>query len=58
MPKRNYQQIKSELDEVMDFLQNPETDIDDALTHYEKAKKLIAELEQYLEGIDKTLQNS
>lgn len=50
---RTYKQIKQELDEVLIKLQDPETDLDDAIKLHEKGKLLIAELEKYLAAVDK-----
>jgi exodeoxyribonuclease VII small subunit len=52
MSKRTYRDIKDELDKVLDDLQDPATDIDEALELHKKAEGLITELETYLDGVD------
>lgn len=46
--KRSYQQLRTELDALLDAIQDPEIDIDQALVLHEKAQKVIRELETYL----------
>jgi exodeoxyribonuclease VII small subunit len=55
MPKKatsttlTYQALSQKLDEVLIKLQDSDTAIDDAVSYYEEAMKLIARLEQHLE---------
>jgi exodeoxyribonuclease VII small subunit len=48
-PKQNYQDLSSELDEVLDKLQSDDLDVDSAISLYEKGLKLVTELEKRLE---------
>ncbi len=50
---KSYQQLQTELQAVLEKLEDPELDIEQSFTEYEKGEKLIAELEKYL----KTAQN-
>lgn len=47
--KQDYQALKRELDEVLDILQQDDTEIDTALAHYKKGLELTKQLEAYLE---------
>lgn len=47
---RSYKTIKDELDAVVDKIQASEADIDESIDLYKQAKKLILELESYLEN--------
>lgn len=58
MSKKTYQELKSELDDVMIRLQDPVTDIDDAIALHDQAKKLIAELEAYLDDAGNAIKKS
>ena len=46
--KKTYQQLKSELDEIIVKLEDPDIDIDEALTLHQKAGALTRDLDQYL----------
>ncbi len=48
MSKKTYQQLQSELDEVLSELQSSELDIDKSLELYSRGQKLIKQLEDYL----------
>ena len=48
----NYQKLKAEFEEVLDSLQNPDTDIDEALKLHAKGQKLLAKLEVYLKEVE------
>lgn len=48
----NYQNMQSELDEIMIALQQPELDVDQAIEYYQRGLELIAELEDYLENAE------
>ncbi|MDL2342246.1 MAG: exodeoxyribonuclease VII small subunit [Patescibacteria group bacterium] len=45
----NYQQLKAELDAVLETLQQPDTDVDAAVAGYERGLTLIHQLESYLQ---------
>lgn len=51
--KKTYQELKNELESVLEQLQNEDTDIDQAVELHKKGQKLIKELEDYLGTIDK-----
>jgi exodeoxyribonuclease VII small subunit len=44
----NYQELKSELDEIMLALQQEDLDVDKALEHYQRGLELVQQLETYL----------
>lgn len=52
MSKKTYKQLKNELEKVLDRLQDPQTDIDEALRLHEEGKKLIDQLEAYLDDVE------
>lgn len=51
--KKTYQELKNELEAVLEQLQNEDTDIDQAVELHKQGQKLIKELEGYLGAIDK-----
>jgi len=46
----NYHNLNEELDEILNELQSAELDIDEAISKYEKAMKIVAKLEEYLKS--------
>jgi exodeoxyribonuclease VII small subunit len=46
--EKSYQQLSQELAEIIDWFESDKVDLDQAVANYEKAVKLIAELENYL----------
>ncbi len=46
--KESYADLKTKLDEVIDNIQDPSTDLDQALILHAEGKKLIDKLEKYL----------
>lgn len=46
--RKNYRQLSQELDEIIDWFESGELNIDEAVPKYEAAMKLITELEKYL----------
>lgn len=44
-----YTQLKAELDEVLIKLQDPSTDLDEAVKLHESGKKLLKKLEAYID---------
>jgi exodeoxyribonuclease VII small subunit len=46
--KKNYQVLSAELDEILARLQDPATDVDEALKLHEHGQVVIKELEAYL----------
>ena len=54
--KKSYRELKSELDEVMSsFETSAHEDVDEMLKDYEKASKLIQQLESQLEKAEVSL---
>lgn len=62
MAKESYKDLKKKLDEIIEKMQDPATELDDALALHEEGKKLIVSLESYLKGVqekvDKATKNS
>jgi exodeoxyribonuclease VII small subunit len=50
---RNYQTMNAELAKIIDWFESDQVNLDEAVAKYEKALKLITEIETYL----KTAQN-
>lgn len=48
MIKKTYNQLQTEMNEVLNKLQSTELDIDQALNLYKKGQELIKQLEDYL----------
>lgn len=46
--KKNYRQLSEELSELLDWFDSEDVDLDEALTKYEQAMKLIEQMENYL----------
>lgn len=51
---KTYKELKSELDEIMQWFESDDVDVDKAIVKYEQGIKLVKELEAYL----KTAENS
>lgn len=56
--KKTYQELKEQLDTILDRLQDPATEIDDAIKLHETGKKLLAELEAYLEQAEQKIKKA
>lgn len=52
----SYQDLKQELEQVLDELQREETDLDKATQLHTKAQELVKQLEAYIEEVEKSLQ--
>ncbi len=52
----SYQDLKQELEQVLDELQHEETDLDKATQLHAKAQVLLKQLEAYIEEVEKSLQ--
>ncbi|MBA3757615.1 exodeoxyribonuclease VII small subunit [Candidatus Saccharibacteria bacterium] len=46
--KKSYSQINEQLAEIIEWFENSEINIDEALAKYESAMKMIAEMEEQL----------
>lgn len=55
MADKTYKQLQAELDKLMAQLQDDELDVDTAIVTYEKATKLIAELQKHLKSAENKL---
>lgn len=55
MTEANYQQLQSELDQILDRLQSGETDIDEALELHKHGQEIIKSMESYLKKAEATL---
>jgi len=53
---KTYQELSSELDNVLAKLQQPDIAVDDAVKLYEQGMKLAAELEKHITTAENTLQ--
>ena len=49
---KTYKAMAAELDRLMEELQSDELDIDEAVKVYEKARKLISNMEAHLDGAE------
>lgn len=56
-PARNYQELSTELDTVLEALQAPDLDVDQAMELYERGQKVVAELEKYLQSAENKIRN-
>jgi exodeoxyribonuclease VII small subunit len=56
-PEKSYQQLKDELEEILNKLQHEDTDIDQAIELHKNGRQVLAQLEAYLkkitDGVDK-----
>ncbi len=47
-PNKSYKQMSEELNNIMEWFESTDLDVDEALTKYEQATKLLDEMEKYL----------
>lgn len=52
MPKKDYQALSRELDQLLDSLQSAELDIEQAVKAYERGMAIIAEIETILKAAE------
>ncbi len=50
--KKTYRELRTELDDLMVWFDNDDVDVEQALAKYGEAKKIIAELEKYLDDTE------
>jgi exodeoxyribonuclease VII small subunit len=55
MAEKTYRQLQKELDVLMAQLQDDDLDVDTAITTYEQASKLIAQLKKHLQSAENKL---
>lgn len=59
MPKTNkttsYRELNDELAKIILWFESGEADVDEALTKYDQAQKIIAEIEKYLKSAENRL---
>jgi exodeoxyribonuclease VII small subunit len=55
-PEQGFQEMRTQLDEVLLKLQDPDCDVDEAVELYEQALKLVAKLEQHLQTAENRIQ--
>jgi exodeoxyribonuclease VII small subunit len=55
-PKKTYQSLRAELDEVLLQLQDPTCDVEAAAALYERGLALIADLKTRLQTVENTIQ--
>jgi exodeoxyribonuclease VII small subunit len=53
--KLNYRDLKDELDQVMQQLQDSELDVDQALVLYQRGQEIIKQLDAYLKTAENTI---
>ena len=57
MPKKevSYQKLSTELDKLLEKLQDPATSLDEAMQLYKRGRTIIGELETYLTQTENTI---
>lgn len=50
--KKTYRQLSDELAQLMEWFESGNVDLDEAIVNYQKAMKLIGELEDYLKNAE------
>ena len=50
--EKTYQELKTELDELLDWFESSDVDVDEATKKYEQASKLLVELEEKLKSAE------
>lgn len=56
MDKKDYQTLSGQLETVLDKLQTPDVQVDEAVKLYEEGLKLIAALEKHLEQAENKIE--
>lgn len=54
--KLDYKKLSAELDDILDKLQSPDLDVDEALASYERGMTIAKELEKYLKDAENKIQ--
>ena len=55
MTSFNYKQAKEKLDEILAWFESPDIDFEQADAKYKQAKKIISEIEKYLNNKEQEL---
>lgn len=50
--KKSYRQLSEELAKLMEWFESGDVDLEEAIANYQKATKLIGELEDYLKNAE------
>lgn len=50
--KKSYRELSDELAKLMDWFESGDVDLEEAIANYQKAMKLIGELEDYLKNAE------
>jgi exodeoxyribonuclease VII small subunit len=53
--KKSYRELKDELDSVMKWFESGDVDVDEALTKHDEARKLLEQLEAYLDTTEQKI---
>jgi exodeoxyribonuclease VII small subunit len=56
--KLSYNELKTQLDEILEKLQDPMTEIDEALELHKQGKVVITKLESYLKEVELRIQKA
>jgi exodeoxyribonuclease VII small subunit len=55
--KKTYQELKRELESILEQLQHEDTDIDKAVELHKKGQKTLKQLEEYLGKVGKEMES-
>ena len=51
-----YRELKNQLDEIMDWFEQDDIDIDEAMQKFTEAESVIKQLETYLENVEQKIE--
>jgi exodeoxyribonuclease VII small subunit len=54
-PKKSYQELETELQQILDWFESDSFDVDEAVKKYQRGLELIQELETYLGTAENTV---
>lgn len=54
--KQDYRMLKKQLDDILEWFENGDVDVDEAVKKYEEGKKLITKLEDYLKTAENKIE--
>lgn len=55
--KKSYQELKNELEAILEQLQHEDTDIDSAIALHKKGQDVLKQLESYLKSAEKGIKS-